>query len=286
MIESMLAVLTAADRSDVVRLVTAVDVFGSYARGAPEPGDVDVNIEYDRQAALEMFGVQDWLQGKTHSAIKTALVGRTRKVQMAFEMRLSLERYRGVTLVPLWRTGDSLETAIDRLSAITADPAAGRAPREHMLPEFEGLDSYLPVYMRGHICKAVAAGAIRLERLTLPDRRAHDQRTAHYLDRRWQRGRALNRAGHAVASYFEDRGIDPGTVHLHGHYVRDRITTYFAGFAGRYLRLVPAYITEDNAGEYLETPAPPTMTRPLIALRLIVVTPDWFAESQTFLWDT
>ena len=286
MIESMLAVLTASDRSDVVRLVTSVDVFGSYARGAPDPGDVDINIEYDRQAALDMFGFQEWLQGRTHSAIKAALVGRTRKIQMAFEMRLSPRSYQGVTLVPLWQTDDSFATASRRLHAITVDPAAGRAPREHTLPELEGLDPYLPVYMRAHIRRAVEAGAIGIERLTLPDRRVHDRRTADYLDDRWQPGRPLKRAGHAIASYFEDRGIDPGTVHLHGRDVRDETTQYFAGFAGRYLRLVPAYISNHKALEHLEIPAPPTMTKPLTALRFIALKPDWFTESRTFLWDT
>ncbi|MBO0885626.1 MAG: hypothetical protein J2P17_35895, partial [Mycobacterium sp.] len=247
--------------------------------------DIDINVEYDRQTALKMFDVYEWMRGKTTTAIKTALVGRTRKVQMNFEMRLALESYPGVTLVPLWRTGDSLDTALQRLHAITPDPTAGRAPREHMLPEFDGLDPHLPVYMRAHICKAVEANAIGLERLTLPDRRVHDQQTARRLDHRWQQGRPLNRAGHAVAAHFEDRGVDPGTVHLHGQDVRDSITPYFAGFAGRYLRLIPAYITEEHAVEHLEIPAPPTRTKPLIALRFIVIKPDWFAESRTSLWD-
>jgi hypothetical protein len=140
--------------------------------------------------------------------------------------------------------------------------------------------------MRGHICKAVAAGAIRVERLTLPDRRVRDRETIGYLNERWQPGRALNRAGHAVAAYFEDRGIDPGTVHLHGRDVRDQITPYFAGFGGRYLRLVPVYIADHKGVEHLEIPAPPTMTKPLTALRFIVLKPDWFADSGTFLWDT
>jgi predicted nucleotidyltransferase len=117
LIESVLAAVTAADRTDAVHLVTAIDVFGSYARGALDPRDVDLNVEYDRQAALELFDVYEWMEGKATRAIKTGLAGRTRKIQMQFEMRLSSEGYRGATLVPLWRAGDDLATAVDRLRA-------------------------------------------------------------------------------------------------------------------------------------------------------------------------
>ena len=48
---------------------------------------------------------------------------------------------------------------------------------------------------------------------------------------------------------LDDRGIDPGTVHLHRQDVRDRTTAYFAGLACRYLRLVPNDITEYGAIE-------------------------------------
>jgi hypothetical protein len=34
----------------------------------------------------------------------------------------------------LWRRDDTLQTALERLNAIQADPAAGRASRDAMLP--------------------------------------------------------------------------------------------------------------------------------------------------------
>jgi hypothetical protein len=43
----------------------------------------------------------------------------------------------------LWRHGDSLGAALDRLHAIQGDTAAGRAERDSMLPEFEGLDDWI-----------------------------------------------------------------------------------------------------------------------------------------------
>jgi hypothetical protein len=45
----------------------------------------------------------------------------------------------------LWHKGDTLQTALERLNAIQPDPAAGRALREAMLPEFEGLDQWIPL---------------------------------------------------------------------------------------------------------------------------------------------
>jgi predicted nucleotidyltransferase len=40
---AVLVAVCASDRPAVLDLVTDIDVFGSYARGAAEPGDVDLN---------------------------------------------------------------------------------------------------------------------------------------------------------------------------------------------------------------------------------------------------
>lgn len=51
-------------------------------------------------------------------------------------------------MVLLWHKGDTLQTALKRLNAIQPDPTARRAPREAMLPEFEGLDQWIPLAFR------------------------------------------------------------------------------------------------------------------------------------------
>jgi predicted nucleotidyltransferase len=47
--EQMLERLAAGDEEWPLKLVTEVYVFGSYARGAAEPHDLDVEVEIDRQ---------------------------------------------------------------------------------------------------------------------------------------------------------------------------------------------------------------------------------------------
>jgi hypothetical protein len=79
--------------------------------------------------------------------------------QFAFRERADFE----MTL--LWRHGDSLGAALDRLHAIQGDTAAGRAERDSMLPEFEGLDDWITRPGREALCAAVSDGAIRIERL-------------------------------------------------------------------------------------------------------------------------
>ena len=58
----------------------------------------------------------------------------------------------------LWRRGEALHTALARLHAIDADPAAGRADRDAMLPQFEGLDRWLPRTLRDSLVQGIDSG--------------------------------------------------------------------------------------------------------------------------------
>src|ERR1043165_2692319 len=72
--------------------------------------------------------------------IRRALVGGSRSCQFLFEARDRVD----FPLTLLWRAGGTLAVGGDRLPAMEADPPAGRAHRDAMLPEFEGLDRWLP----------------------------------------------------------------------------------------------------------------------------------------------
>lgn len=50
----------------------------------------------------------------------------------------------GAEPVLLWKRGDALSDAQARLAAIEPDPGAGRAPRDEMIEQFEGLDRWIP----------------------------------------------------------------------------------------------------------------------------------------------
>lgn len=213
-----------------LNLLTGLYVFGSFARGALDPHDVDLDIEHETS--------WDWAND-----------------QLGADMTL------------LWARGDSFVKALDRLHAIPMDPAAGRAPREAMLPEIEGLDRWLPLYWREQIIDAVTAGAITLQRITLPD--VPPSRSMQtYLSRRWNGSSPLLRAASAVLGHWENRGIDVGRAHLHGQDVRDKQTPYFAGFGLRYLAAAPECLTTHGGTEWLEV-VPPTKSLPLECLKIL-----------------
>jgi hypothetical protein len=64
----------------------------------------------------------------------------------------------------LWHKGDTLQAALERLNAIQPDPTADRAPREAMLPEFEGLDRWIPLAYQETLANALSSQAITIER--------------------------------------------------------------------------------------------------------------------------
>jgi hypothetical protein len=243
-------------------LVTGLYVFGSFARGAAEPHDVDLNIEFeiDDEWAAHFAGCLAYGRDP-YSPMKRALTGGKRGCQFQFNFRDRAS----FDMTPLWNRGDTLQVALGRLNAIQPDPAAGRAPRDAMLPEFEGLDNWVPLPFREALVHAVSSGAITLERLVLSDGVVASTQAQEHLSDRWRPASPLYRAATAVVADWERRGIDPGEGHLHGRDIRDRDTPYFAGFGLRYFRAIPSCLTEFGGVEWIEV-IHPTGTRPLDAL--------------------
>jgi hypothetical protein len=101
-----------------------------------------------------------------------------------------------------------------------------------MLPEFEGIDDWIPRPHRESLCAAVGSGAIRIERLLLPESQVASPIAARHIQRRWNPTSPLLRAASAVVGYWEQRGIDPGQGHLHGTDILDQETPYFANSTG------------------------------------------------------
>jgi hypothetical protein len=200
-----------------------------------------------------------------YSIIRQGLLGRKRGCQLVIDYDINSDS----DAILLWQRGEGLDIALERLRAIKADPHAGRAPREAMLPEFEGLDDYIPLYRREHLFAAVTAGAISIERITLNDPGPDpDPQVEHHIGSRWKDGSPLRRTARAVVAHWKDRGIDPATAHLHGHDIRAEETPYFAGFQLRYLRSLPHCFTDFGGIEWIEVPHP-TATKPLEALRIL-----------------
>ncbi|MGW5354187.1 nucleotidyltransferase domain-containing protein [Streptomyces sp. NPDC004031] len=196
-------------------LVDEVYVFGSYARGALEPNGVDVVIEHgtDRRWLDESLDAS--INGRdSYVAMKQALRGRTRGISFQFRGR-SLED-EGFELFLLWRKGEPFSLARERLASLGADPKAGPAPRDHMLAEFEGLQSGVPRPARIELFNRYAKGRISITPLSLLDGDIEDPEAAQHVRRRWVETSPLRRAAACALAALEQRGADLGEVTLHG----------------------------------------------------------------------
>jgi hypothetical protein len=250
-------------------LVDSVHVFGSYARGAEEPHDVDVVVDNRRDERL----VQEFVTALSysrdpHASLKRALKGTSRGLQIQFDQLRDLEAA-GIELTLLWRRGDTQEQALARLAAITPDPSAGRAPRDDMIQQFEGLDRWIPRQVRGDLVTLLDSGAVTIERLELPDATPREPVSQHAL-RRWKDTSPLRRAAAAVLSHLENTGGDLGAVHLHGQRLvwdgEDR-TQIRIGFGMQHIDQLEYHL--ESGHEWIEV-IRPTRAQPLHALRITV----------------
>lgn len=262
-------VLTRLDEQQAtwpLTLVREVAVFGSFARGALQPHDVDLLVISDHTDAGWGAHLATCLSyGRDpYSAFRQPLLGRRRGCQMIFDHQDPTE----LEPITLWRRGDSLEEALNRLRAIRADPSAGRAPRHAMIPAFEGLDDWIPRPDRAALISAIDLGAVTVERIVLDEGSVRSKVALDHIHGRWKSTSPLLRAAHAVIRYWEQQGVDPRRGHLHGKDIRYRDTPYFAAFGLRYLRFMPRYFTEYGGVEYLEV-VRPTLTKPLDCLRIM-----------------
>ena len=186
-------------------LVTAVYVFGSFARGALTPGDLDIDVEKTSDQQWSTHFMRSLSSGRDPSIpLRKALTTRRRGYQFVFQYQDMDGRDFEMTL--LWKRGDTLDAAMKRLHAIQADPAAARAERDSMLPEFEGIDDWIPRPHRESLRAAVSSGAIRIERLVLPDSPVASPVAARHIQRRWKPDSPLLRAASAVVGYWEQPG--------------------------------------------------------------------------------
>ncbi|MGW7465322.1 nucleotidyltransferase domain-containing protein [Streptomyces xantholiticus] len=197
-------------------LVEEVYVFGSYARGALEPNDVDVVIEHGTDKRWLGESLDASINGRdSHVRMRQALRGRTRGISFQFRGRSSpLDE--GFEMFLLWRKGEPFSLARERLTSLTADPEAGPAPRDHMITEFEGLESLVPRPARIELFGRHVKGRISITPLRLMDGGLKDPEVARHVRRRWVETSPLRRAATCALVALEQRGVDLGEVMLHG----------------------------------------------------------------------
>ncbi|MFD6748138.1 nucleotidyltransferase domain-containing protein [Streptomyces anthocyanicus] len=252
-------------------LVDEILVFGSYARGALEPADVDVIVEHrtDERLTSEFVHALSYGQDPSRS-MKRALKGTSRGLQIHFRERNTLEA-EGFELTLLWRRGEPVSAARNRLAAITPDPTAGRAPRDHMIEAFNGIDRWVPRPVRIDLAGLVEGKAATIRQLQLPDAQPRQLAALDVLTR-WSDTSPLRRAAAAVLHHLEtlDRPLD--SVYLHGEPVigsRYDATTWQTGvgFGWRRYRSIARHLHEGT--DWFEV-VRPTRTHPLHTLHITV----------------
>jgi hypothetical protein len=265
LVEELLTRLTGTYSEWPLNLITSVEVFGSFARGALEPHDVDIAVSFDRTPEWVSHFVRCMSYGRNPYAVfRQPLIGRRPGLQFQFEA----EHLDDIEPVLLWHRGESLDTALYRLRSITPDAQATRAPRDAMIPQFEGLDRWIPRPYRETLVQAIDSGCISIERLSLQYGEVDASDIVDTFYDRWKDTSPLFRGAHAVLAFAEQRGIDPRAVWLHGRQIRDIEPTHFADFDLRYFRHIPWCLGENDAVEWLAV-VHTTRHQPLDALRIL-----------------
>jgi predicted nucleotidyltransferase len=208
-IEGLLARVVSGEGSYLSR-VREVWLFGSYARGALEVGDVDLAVEFDQTKdeaglwfATLMAGGFDHL-----GALRRELRGNQRALELHFN---DLEDLRKEGFEPhlLWRRGDALEEAHARLRALAPDASAQRAARDTVHPLLAEVEKLIPRPARQEFSLFTWAGWLDAKLVELPQAQAAKAVTRRRFAEQWSESNPRFRAAHAVGSYLEREGVAP-----------------------------------------------------------------------------
>lgn len=252
-------------------LIDEILVFGSYARGALDPSDVDLVVEHRRDDRLISEFLHALSYGRDPSAsMKRALKGNSRGLQIHFGERKTLEA-EGFELTLLWTRGEPVDAARTRLAAITPDPEAGRALRDHMIEAFDGIDRWVPRPVRIDLADLVDRKAATIRQLQLPDAEPAHPAALEALTR-WSEASPLRRAAAAVLAHLEATSRPLDSVYLHGEPVigsRYSDTTWQTGigFGWSHYRSISYHLHEGT--DWFEI-VRPTRTQPLHTLHITV----------------
>ncbi len=261
-----------------LNLVDAVYLFGSYARGALEPNDVDVAVDFRQDEQMhERFVAYLVSSGRDPRIdLRQALIGRRRGVQFqcGSAERQELEKD-GVKMMRLWSRGDTLDQAMTVLNGIAEDPEAGRAERDDMIEEFEGLDRHIPRPVRSELISWRDAGKLNISRLTVTDTQTMPagKEMAWAIDSRWAPDSPLRRAALAALAHMQGLGADLSDIELAGYRLptpermAGKLTEprWWINWKWRNYQAIPHCLADGDG--WLEI-LNPTRSRPLNALQL------------------
>jgi hypothetical protein len=208
-IDALLERVVRADGRYLAR-VREVWVFGSFARGALEVGDVDLAVEFDqtkdeagRWFATLMAGGFDHL-----GALRRELRGSQRALEIHFN-ELDDLRNEGFEPRLLWRRGDSLDEARARLVAVAPHANAQRAVRDTVHPLLGEVEKLIPRPARQEFSLFMWAGWLDAKLVELSREQAANVVTRRRFAEQWSESNPRFRTAHAVARYLEREGVAP-----------------------------------------------------------------------------
>lgn len=192
---------------DYVDEVQTIYVFGSYARGALDVEDIDLDVEHSRSERYqELIGDRWWSHRDPHVDFNSALRGSRRGFQILYGQAEQLRDIDGFDLQPIYERGDSLDHAMQRLHAIQPDPSAGSYPRESVLPQMVGIEKLITRPERQLLSKLVEQGAVTLERIDLPERVPSSREARREVEFNLAERNPKRRAAYAAAAWLEKQG--------------------------------------------------------------------------------
>ncbi|MGW2402602.1 nucleotidyltransferase domain-containing protein [Kitasatospora sp. NPDC001664] len=252
-----------------LNLVEEIHLFGSYARGALEVGDVDVVVEHTTDARWTRESINALCDGRdSYMTMRQALRGSRRGVSFQFQERKALES-EGIELSLLWQRGEPVALARQRLAAITPDPAARRAPRDHVLPSYKAVADLLPRPVRIDLHRLCTEGTATVAAFPLPDAWPASAMAAAHVQDRWALNSPLRRAAAAALARLESTGQALERVEVHGQHLvygtADEAVDCFVDLGWRYWRSAERYLDEGQA--WFEV-LPTTARQPLHALHV------------------
>lgn len=250
-----------------LNLVEEIYLFGSYIRGALEVGDVDVVVQHTTDERWRQESLDALFSGRdSYVVMRQALRGRRRGISFQFQDRSALEG-EGIELLLLWRRGEPIDLARQRLATIPPDPTAGRAPRDHILPSYEAIADLLPRPVRIDLHRLCTGDGATVSAFPLPDAQPRSAVAAAHVDERWTPHSPLRRGAAAALAHLEGTGQDLDHVEVHGRYLdyskRDEAIECFIDLGWRYWRSATRYLDDGQA--WLEV-LPATARQPLHAL--------------------
>lgn len=249
--------------------VTAVYVFGSYARGALTVGDIDVDIEYDArlQPGVERELLDDLVVGRDWNTPFRKALKPPRALQVMFS---KIEMIAEPVLV--YERGDTLDQALARVASITPDPEAGRAERDPVHPAIEAVAEDLARPTRIMLTELITTGLLEVELIDLADAEEHelaDERFVTHTRLRWRSAASpLARAARAAGAHLHAAGVDLDSVALMpGSVLDDAGSRWAIECRETHLRRLIAYLGHNGIRDALFL-VRPERKRPLRALRI------------------